>query len=44
MSPTVDAASLAREAEALLMAIAGRPGAVDELTGPGQPTLAARMP
>ena len=31
-------------AEALLMAIAGRPGAVDELAGPGQPTLAARMP
>ncbi|WP_433787578.1 maleylpyruvate isomerase family mycothiol-dependent enzyme [Actinomycetospora sp. CA-101289] len=31
-------------AEPLLMAIAGRADAVDELTGPGQPTLAARMP
>ncbi len=30
-------------AEALLMAIAGRPVALDELTGPGQPTLAERM-
>lgn len=29
-------------AEAVLMAIAGRPDALDELTGPGQPTLAAR--
>ncbi|TWF74720.1 uncharacterized protein (TIGR03083 family) [Pseudonocardia hierapolitana] len=28
--------------EALLMAIAGRRGVVEELTGPGQPTLAAR--
>jgi uncharacterized protein (TIGR03083 family) len=29
--------------ESLLMAIAGRRGVVDELTGPGQPTLAARI-
>jgi uncharacterized protein (TIGR03083 family) len=29
--------------EALLMAMAGRPEAVDELTGPGQATLAARL-
>jgi uncharacterized protein (TIGR03083 family) len=31
-------------AEALLMAMAGRADAIDELTGPGQPTLAGRMP
>lgn len=31
-------------AEALLMAIAGRPMAVDELKGSGQPMLAARLP
>jgi uncharacterized protein (TIGR03083 family) len=30
-------------AESLLMAIAGRRGVVEELTGPGQPTLAARI-
>jgi uncharacterized protein (TIGR03083 family) len=30
-------------AEALLMAISGRRGVVDELTGPGQATLAARI-
>lgn len=30
-------------AEALLMAMAGRGDAVDELTGPGQPRLAARL-
>lgn len=30
-------------AEALLMAVTGRPGIVDELTGPGQPVLAARV-
>jgi hypothetical protein len=30
-------------AEALLMAISGRRGIVQELTGPGQPTLAARI-
>ncbi len=30
-------------AEPLLMAMAGRSAAVDELTGPGQPTLARRM-
>jgi hypothetical protein len=30
-------------AEALLMAIAGRRDAVDELAGPGQPTLARRL-
>lgn len=30
-------------AEALLMAIAGRPAAVEELTGSGQPTLSARF-
>lgn len=30
-------------AEALLMSIAGRSSAVDELTGPGQPVLAERM-
>ena len=29
--------------EALLMAIAGRRGAVEELDGPGQPTLAGRI-
>jgi hypothetical protein len=29
--------------ESLLMAISGRRGVVDELTGPGQPTLAARI-
>jgi uncharacterized protein (TIGR03083 family) len=29
--------------EALLMAITGRRSVVDELTGPGQPTLAARL-
>jgi uncharacterized protein (TIGR03083 family) len=29
-------------AEALLMAVTGRPGVADELTGPGQPVLAAR--
>jgi uncharacterized protein (TIGR03083 family) len=29
--------------EALLMAIAGRRGITDELTGPGQPTLAGRI-
>lgn len=31
-------------AESLLMAIAGRHGTARELTGPGQPTLAARIP
>jgi uncharacterized protein (TIGR03083 family) len=31
-------------AEPLLMAMAGRSAAVAELTGPGQPTLAGRMP
>jgi uncharacterized protein (TIGR03083 family) len=31
-------------AESLLMAIGGRRGAVQELAGPGQPTLAARIP
>lgn len=31
-------------AEALLMAMAGRADALDELTGPGQPVLAGRMP
>jgi uncharacterized protein (TIGR03083 family) len=31
-------------AESLLMAIAGRRGTAQELTGPGQPTLAARVP
>ena len=30
-------------AEAILMAIAGRPAAAEELTGPGQPVLAARL-
>lgn len=30
-------------AESLLMAIAGRPGITPELSGPGQPTLAARI-
>jgi uncharacterized protein (TIGR03083 family) len=30
-------------AEALLLAIAGRPGVADQLTGPGQPVLAARI-
>jgi hypothetical protein len=30
-------------AESLLMAMAGRRGVVDELSGPGQPTLAARV-
>jgi uncharacterized protein (TIGR03083 family) len=30
-------------AEPLLMAMAGRRGAIDELTGPGQPTLAERL-
>jgi hypothetical protein len=30
-------------AEALLMAIAGRRGVVQELSGPGQPTLADRI-
>jgi uncharacterized protein (TIGR03083 family) len=30
-------------AEALLMAIAGRPGATEQLSGPGQPVLAARI-
>ncbi|GAA0925747.1 maleylpyruvate isomerase family mycothiol-dependent enzyme [Pseudonocardia zijingensis] len=30
-------------AEALLMALAGRPGVVGELTGDGQPTLAGRI-
>jgi uncharacterized protein (TIGR03083 family) len=30
-------------AEALLMAIAGRHGAAEQLSGPGQPTLAARI-
>ena len=30
-------------AESLLMAVAGRPGAVQQLDGPGQPTLAARI-
>jgi hypothetical protein len=29
--------------EALLMAVAGRRDAVGELSGPGQPTLAARI-
>jgi uncharacterized protein (TIGR03083 family) len=29
--------------EALLMAMAGRPAVIDELTGPGKPTLAARL-
>jgi uncharacterized protein (TIGR03083 family) len=29
--------------EALLMAMTGRPAALDELSGPGQPTLAARV-
>jgi uncharacterized protein (TIGR03083 family) len=29
--------------EPLLMAVAGRRGAVDELTGPGQPVLAERI-
>lgn len=29
--------------EALLMTMAGRPGVVDELDGPGRPTLAARI-
>jgi hypothetical protein len=29
--------------EALLMAIAGRRGAVEELDGPGQPTLVGRI-
>lgn len=29
--------------EALLMAMTGRPDALDELSGPGQPTLAARV-
>jgi uncharacterized protein (TIGR03083 family) len=29
--------------EALLMAMTGRPAAMDELSGPGQPTLAARV-
>lgn len=29
--------------EALLMAMTGRPAGIDELTGPGQPTLAARL-
>jgi hypothetical protein len=31
-------------AESLLMAIGGRRGTAQELTGPGQPTLAARIP
>ncbi|QJY50549.1 maleylpyruvate isomerase family mycothiol-dependent enzyme [Pseudonocardia broussonetiae] len=31
-------------AESLLMAIAGRRGTAQELTGPGQPVLAARVP
>lgn len=30
-------------AEALLMAVAGRPHALDELSGPGKPTLTARL-
>jgi len=30
-------------AEALLMAIAGRHGATEQLSGPGQPILAARI-
>lgn len=30
--------------EALLMAMAGRPGVVEALAGPGQPILAARIP
>jgi hypothetical protein len=29
--------------EALLMAMSGRPAALTDLTGPGQPTLAARL-
>jgi uncharacterized protein (TIGR03083 family) len=34
---------VAGPAEAILMAIAGRRPALDQLTGPGQPTLAARL-